>query len=682
MTGFTYNKRTLGRVLLALCCVWLLPVALRAQSTPVEACVSSVSKDVERMRAGRGPFAVKRGERLEAGDVIRTGVNARVVIALSDGSQVVVFANSSVTLKEFRTPHSMRELLDITLGRVSVKIRHLGKQPNPYRVSSPAASIAVRGTGFLVDVQPDGETRVAVSEGLVEVASLADPGEKRLVAAGQQVIVAMRGRIGMALPGPGSEINGRAKLASNPVQDLATAYQRSVEAVAQNSIETQPAVFAAFADAHLDSLENPAYAADFHQAQGRLLLLPSIRRTDRLVVTSGTGAPGQGFPINGPPHRFDYAFTPQFTFFAPVPNSRFTLGGGITAVRTSLHALTLYEAPEARLAQLAGVVKTDGGAADLAAINGSFIAARRFGRDGRTSLGIGLEQLSGDGSFLDVQRSFGAIGLAGGSIESETRLARTRATAGLSHEFASGARLGVFYRYGMTSVDQRNRLRIPGRNELLPFDDTDVSTEASEIGARWRAPLTRRFFYGLETSYLREQIESRQTYATSLVTNEHDRARRMRLGGGMGFVLRRNTFFTVDLSGGQYSTTKPAAVGNGEIGLAPRFRSERDDFYSAHAAFQSDLGRRAFTSASFLITTRTSDFEIENLLTVTPILKSALQPPYRQSFTGKFTTAGIGWKFKPNLIAEYLFSMDHSRRAPSHSLLFRYTFDVKIFGEN
>ncbi len=345
MTGFTSHKQILGCLLLALCCTWILPATLRAQGAPVRAWVSSVERDAQLSRAGRGPFAIRRGEQLEADDVITTGAGASVVIALSDGSQVVVFANSSVTLKNFRTPHSMRELLDITLGRVRVKIRHLGKQPNPYRVNSPAASIAVRGTGFLVDVQPGGETRVAVSEGLVEVASLADPSEKRLVAAGQQVIVAMRGRIGMALPGPGSEINGRARLASNPVQDLAAAYQRSVEAVAQNSIETQPALFAAFADAHLDSLENPAYAADFRQAQGRLLLLPSIRRTDRLVVTSG-GVPVQGFPINGHPHRFDYTFTPQFTFFAPVPNSRFTLGGGITAVRTSLHALTLYEAPE------------------------------------------------------------------------------------------------------------------------------------------------------------------------------------------------------------------------------------------------------------------------------------------------------------------------------------------------
>ncbi|MGH9838926.1 MAG: FecR family protein, partial [Blastocatellia bacterium] len=672
MTSFTSHKQILDRVLLALCCAWLLPAVLRAQNTPVRAWVSSVERDAQLSRAGRGPFAVKRGERLEADDVITTGAGARVVIALSDGSQVVVFANSSVTLKEFRTPYSMRELLDVTLGRVRVKIRHLGKQPNPYRVNSPAASIAVRGTGFLVDVQPGGETRVAVSEGLVEVASRADPGEKRLVAAGQQVIVAMRGRIGMALPGPGSELNGRAKIVSNPVQDLAAAYQRSVEAVAQNSIETQPVAFAAFADAHLDSLENPAYAADFRQAQGRLLLLPSIRRTDRLAITSGAVAPDPGFPINGRPHQFDYAFTPQFTFFAPVPNSRFTFGGGITAVRTSLHALTLYEAPEEKLAQLAGVVKIDGGAADLAAINGSFIVARRFGRDGRTSLGLGIEQLTGDGSFLNVQRSFGAIGLAGGNIESETHLARTRATAGLSHEFAGGARLGVFYRYGVTSVDQRNLLRSPGKNELLPFDDTDVSTKASEIGARWRAPLTRRFFYGLEASYLRELIKSRRTYATNLVINERDRARRMRLAGGMGVVLRRNTFFTIDLSGGHYSTTNPAATG---LEPALRFRNERGEFYSAHAAFQGDLGRRAFASASFLLTTRTNRFKIDNIFTVAPVLKPSLAPPYRQSFTGRFSTAGIGWKFKPNLIAEYLFSMDHSRLAPSHSLLFRYTFD-------
>ena len=38
--------------------------------------------------------------------------------------------------------------------------------------------------------------------------------------------------------------------------------------------------------------------------------------------------------------------------------------------------------------------------------------------------------------------------------------------------------------------------------------------------------------------------------------------------------------------------------------------------------------------------------------------------------------AGLGWKFKPDFIAEYLLSADPLERVPSHSLRLRYTFNL------
>ena len=75
----------------------------------------------------------------------------QVVIELSDGSMVVVQPESVVVLKDYRAAGSLRELFEITLGRVRVKINHFGGRPNPYRMNSPTASIAVRGTEFSVD---------------------------------------------------------------------------------------------------------------------------------------------------------------------------------------------------------------------------------------------------------------------------------------------------------------------------------------------------------------------------------------------------------------------------------------------------------------------------------------------------------------------------------------------------
>src|SRR5262245_8661466 len=98
-----------------------LPAALeaRAQNDVVQAQVRSVL-GVARMYidSQSGPFPLKRNNLLEPGNIIETGLNGRVVISLSDGGQITVLPNSRVVLKNFRIPHSARELLDILVGRV------------------------------------------------------------------------------------------------------------------------------------------------------------------------------------------------------------------------------------------------------------------------------------------------------------------------------------------------------------------------------------------------------------------------------------------------------------------------------------------------------------------------------------------------------------------------------------
>src|SRR5262249_3195808 len=133
-----------------------------------------------------------------------------------------------------------------------------------------------------------------------------------------------------------------------------------------------------------------------------------------------------------------------------------------------------------------------------------------------------------------------------------------------------------------------------------------------------------------------------------------------------------------DLTAGIFNTSKPVA--DGPIDLI-RFQSERGHFLSAHAAAQTNLWRKAFASASFLISARNCDFDLDESQAVSPVVKALLSPPYHQNFVSKFSNVGVGWKFKPNLITEYTLLLDYNRRVPSHSLLMRYTFDVNIFGE-
>ncbi|MGH9936071.1 MAG: FecR family protein, partial [Blastocatellia bacterium] len=137
-----------------------------AQISNLQAKVTRVTPGVAYYRGSHTPSVLRQGEILQPGDVIDTGRNGRVVIKLGDGSQVTIFPGSSVELRNFQAGGSWRDLLNVTVGRVRATINHV-KRPNPYRVFSPIASIAVRGTDFLVIVEQNGETRVLVYEGLV-----------------------------------------------------------------------------------------------------------------------------------------------------------------------------------------------------------------------------------------------------------------------------------------------------------------------------------------------------------------------------------------------------------------------------------------------------------------------------------------------------------------------------------
>ena len=92
-----------------------------------------------------GAFPLTQGFLLNPGDRVDTRNGGRVVIDLSDGSMVVVEPQSTVVFKDFRQAQSLRELFEITLGKVRVRVNHFGGRPNPYRMNSPTASIAVRG---------------------------------------------------------------------------------------------------------------------------------------------------------------------------------------------------------------------------------------------------------------------------------------------------------------------------------------------------------------------------------------------------------------------------------------------------------------------------------------------------------------------------------------------------------
>ena len=49
----------------------------------------------------------------------------------------------------------------------------------------------------------------------------------------------------------------------------------------------------------------------------------------------------------------------------------------------------------------------------------------------------------------------------------------------------------------------------------------------------------------------------------------------------------------------------------------------------------------------------------------------------RNFYTDFYTNYGIGWRFKPNFIFQYILTTDYGQTAPRHTFLLRWTFDFQ-----
>lgn len=135
-------------------------------------------------------WAIDTGDTVRVRQVVVTGADGHAVFRVSDGSTFEVFPNSQVTFRA--NPGSLRDILDVWLGRIRVHIQRPGGQPNPNRVFTPTAIISVRGTVFDVTVDDEEEaTVVLVEEGSVAVEHRLMPRsfEPKILRAGQELTV-------------------------------------------------------------------------------------------------------------------------------------------------------------------------------------------------------------------------------------------------------------------------------------------------------------------------------------------------------------------------------------------------------------------------------------------------------------------------------------------------------------
>jgi hypothetical protein len=572
-------------------------------------------------------------------------------------------------------------------------------------MNSPTASLAVRGTEFSIEVGPGGETQVMVYEGAVEVTSLSDPSQTVLVDAGRGVLVQagqdfhMLGAMAnppLARPGandkrvleasggqpgnslPGNVQNGDGNSGYHAHHDggapraTASAYDSYVAGLSDNAQVPFLFRFDAFPEAHLDSLENPAYATQFRSAEGRFFLLPTYGGGPNLDGAGVISFPSGSFPSN-------FSISPQISIFSPVGHSNFFVGGSFSASHLNNNSATVFSAGDmvAPGQTAPETIRAGGSASNF--YSGSLSIARRFGK---TSLGVGLDSLRGSGSLSSTTTSTDPDGDNGGvSVEQLTAVSsitQTRLTAGLTRDFSRKAKLGVFYRYGwIAATDQE--LSHTLNNVAVTPGFTGSDGHSAEIGFRLRGTISPRLFYGATGSWLGVSLAGGLIQTGTADSHARDRAQRNSAGFGFGFAVSRRVLLTVDTAAG--TSRVASARFEDATGNLLQNGASNGHFLSAHAAAQVNLTRRFFVSGSLLNVWRAQRLSVDQFpdqFGWTSLAQDSFFPlaPSAYQLAPRFSDFGAGWSFSPKFFAQYLFTTDYGVTSSTHALMLRYTFQL------
>ena len=165
----------------------LLPSIVWAQGTMR---VSSILGPVEWRSASSWNFvplsAATRA--VQIGDQVRTGPGGTLILELADGSYMVVSENTTLTIDDSWSG-SFKNLVNLMVGKVRFYVQRLGGRPNPYRVTTPTALIAVRGTVFEVTVDETQSAEVRCLDGRVAVETVGLSDREVILESGRKTLV-------------------------------------------------------------------------------------------------------------------------------------------------------------------------------------------------------------------------------------------------------------------------------------------------------------------------------------------------------------------------------------------------------------------------------------------------------------------------------------------------------------
>lgn len=328
-----------------------LDIPLRLlRDEPVDAEVMAVQGLVE-----RDGTPLHAGERVAETATLRTGANSSLTLRLDDGSLVTLQPDSLARVERLRRltgVGSLDAVIRLDSGRVE---SHVTPQPDHrtgYRIHTPSAVIAVRGTRFRTGADAAGVARAEVLEGTVAARGEGDRKDAS-VPAGFGLVVA-QGRAGVAellLPAP--QLDGVAALQERV--DMRMPFAPLAGAVAYR------AQLSADAEQH-------AIVADgvFKQPEARFAGLPDGSYWLRVRGIAADGLEGQDAQ-----RALQLAARPEPPLVEFPPSGGKVRGSGVTLRWTQPVDAGAFRLELARDARFADVVRReDGLAATRLAVDG------------------------------------------------------------------------------------------------------------------------------------------------------------------------------------------------------------------------------------------------------------------------------------------------------------------------
>ena len=156
--------------LLCAACLWT--VSAHAKDRVGEVTLVIGQSEIERQSSPLS--AVRKGDPIAQGDVIKTTGNGHVHVRFIDGALVSVRPNSTLTIQEFQynpaDPAASVVRLNLSRGEVrSVSGAASQAAKDKFRLNTPLVAIGVKGTDFVTQTNGQG-TRVTVNQGAIVMA--------------------------------------------------------------------------------------------------------------------------------------------------------------------------------------------------------------------------------------------------------------------------------------------------------------------------------------------------------------------------------------------------------------------------------------------------------------------------------------------------------------------------------